>query len=107
MTNHMIRECSNFAQKEYKTRHDWACKVIWELCKKLKVDLTNKWYMHLPEYVLENETHKLWDFNIQKDHLISTRQPDVIIIKNKENFPIVDFSVSADQSKIERKRKER
>ena len=32
--------------------------------------------------VLENETQKvLWDFEIQTDHLISARLPDLIIIK--------------------------
>ena len=36
--------------------------------------------MHNPESVLENETHKLpWDFEIQMDHLISVRQPDIVI----------------------------
>ena len=45
--NHIISECSKLAQKEYKTRHDWVGKVIhWEMCKKLKLDFTNKWYMH-------------------------------------------------------------
>ena len=38
------------------------------------VDHTNKWYMHDPKSVLENETHKLlWDFEIQMHHQISTR----------------------------------
>ena len=85
--------------KEYKTRHDWVSKVIlWELCKKLKFDHTNKWYMHSPESVRENKTHKLlWDFDIQTDHLISTRRPDLIIINNKERTcRIVDFAVPAD-----------
>ena len=27
--NHLISECSNLAQKEYKTRHDWVGKVIY------------------------------------------------------------------------------
>ena len=39
--------------------------------------------------VLENATHKLlWDFNIQTDHLIPARRPDLIIInkKKKENL---------------------
>ena len=50
--NHMISECSKLAQKEYKTRQDWMGKVIhWELCKKLKFDNTNTWYMHNPESV--------------------------------------------------------
>ena len=46
--------------------------------------------MHNPAPVLENDTHKLlWDFNIQTDHLISARRPDLIIInkkKKKENL---------------------
>ena len=41
--------------------------------------------MHNPASVLENDTHKiLWDFDIQTDHLISARRPDLIII-NKKN----------------------
>ena len=75
--NH-ISECNKLAQKEYKTRHDWVGKVFrWELCKEFKFDHKSKWYMHNPESVLENETHKLlWDFAIQTDHLISARRPD-------------------------------
>ena len=41
--------------------------------------------MHNPIYVLENETHKLqWDFDIQTDHQISSRRPDLIIINQKK-----------------------
>ena len=57
---------SKLAETEYKTRHDWVGKLIhWEMCKKFKFDHTNKWYMHKPAPVLENDTHKLqWDFDI-------------------------------------------
>ena len=73
----------------YKTRHDWVGKVIhWEMCKKFKFNHTNKCYMHNPAAILENDTHKLlWD--IQTDHLILARQPDLIVINNnnkKENL---------------------
>ena len=38
-----------------------------------------------PAVVLENDTHKLtWDFDIQTDHLISARRPDLIVINNKK-----------------------
>ena len=51
--NHIISECSKLAQKEYKTRHDWEGKVIHgELCKKLKFDHMNKWYIQNPISVL-------------------------------------------------------
>ena len=56
--------------------------------------------MHNPAPILENDTHKLlWDFDIQTDHLISTRRPDLIIInkkKKKKICKIVDFAVPAD-----------
>ena len=68
--NH-ISECSKLVQKEYKTRHNWVGKGIhWVMYEKFKFDHTNKWYMHKPVSVLENDTHKLlWDFHIQRDHL--------------------------------------
>ena len=53
-------------------------KVIhWEICKEFKFRHTNKWYMHNPAPVLENDTDKLQlDFDVHTDHLISTRRPD-------------------------------
>ena len=61
------------------------------MCKKFIFDHTNKWYLHKPAPVLENDTHKhLLDFDIHTDHLISARSPDLIIInkkkKKKENL---------------------
>ena len=89
--NHIISECSKLAQKEYKIRHDWVDKVFhWELRKKFKYDHTNKWYMHNPAAVLENDTHKLrWEFDIT-DHLISARWSDhQIMNKKKREFAIL------------------
>ena len=65
---------------------------------KFQFDHTNKWYMHNLAPVLENDSHKLlWDFNIQTDHLIPARWPDLIIINKKTRIcKIVDFAVPAD-----------
>ena len=52
-----------------------------------------------PAPVIENATHKLlWDFNIQTDHLIPARRPDLIIMinKKKRTCKIVDLVVPAD-----------
>ena len=98
--NHIISECSKLAQKEYKARHDWVGKVVrWDMCRKFQLDHTNKCYMHNPELILENDSHKLlWDFNIQTDHLIPARRPDFIIIneKKKRICKIVDFAFPED-----------
>ena len=69
--NHIISECGKLAQKEYKARHDWVGKVVhWEMCKKL---------------------------NLQTDHLILARRPDLIIVNQKKRIcKIVDFAVPAD-----------
>ena len=87
--NHIISECSKLAQKKFKARHNWVGKVInWKMCKKFKFDHTKIWYTHNPAPVLENDSHKLlWDFNIQTDHLITARRPDLIIINEKREYP--------------------
>ena len=84
MINH-ISEFSKLAQREHKARHDSVGKVIhWEICRKFQFDHTNKWYMHNPAPVLENDSHKLlWYFSIQTDHLIPARRPDSVIINKK------------------------
>ena len=50
--------------------------------------------MHNPESIRENGTHTiLWDFKIQANHLISARQPNLVVVnKNKP----ADFVVPAD-----------
>ena len=54
--------------------------------------------MHNPAPVLETDSHELqWDFNIQTDHLIPARRPDLIIINKRETVcKIVDFAVPMD-----------
>ena len=78
--------------------------IHWELRKKLKFHYTYKWYVHKPETVLENDTYKtIWDFEIQMDHLIQARRPDLLLSnKKKRTCHPVDFTISADhRMKIE------
>ena len=58
----------------------------------------NKWYMYNPESVLENEMYKiLSDFEIQMDHLILARRPELVIVnKKKKTCKIVVFAIPAD-----------
>ena len=65
---------------------DHQLMLEWKLSKS-KFDHTNKWYIHNPVPVLENDTHKLlWDFNIQTDHLIPARSPYLIMINKKKRI---------------------
>ena len=59
--------------------------------------------MYNPAPVQENDTQKLpWDFDVQTDHQMSARRPDLIIInqkkkkKKKKICKIVDFTIPAD-----------
>ena len=55
--NHIMSEYSKLAQKDYKTRHDLARKVIhWELCKKFNIDHANKGYTHNSESIPDYES---------------------------------------------------
>ena len=62
----------------------------WELCKKLKFDHANKWYMHNPESILENETQislGFWDTN-GSPNLGQTTKPG--------ESQILDFAIPAE-----------
>ena len=101
----IIIACSD----EYKGRHDKLAKVIhWDLCKKYGVKVQSKWYDHVPEKVEETDHVKiLWDFNIQTDHVIEHRRPDVVVLdKHEKMCHLIDIAVPGD-SRVEAKENEK
>ena len=101
LTNHsysMIIICLQFQVLQFNTNNLQA--IIWFHETNNNNNNTNKWYMYDRESVQENEIHKLlWGFEIQTDHLISTRQPDLVMVnkkKKKWTCQIVDFVTLAD-----------
>ena len=104
---HITSGCKKLAQKEYKRRHDNVVKKVhWDICKKNRLEHSEKWYEHVPEGAVENEENKvLWDINIQCDNLIEARRPDLIVIDKKEQKGIIiDIAVPADV-RVEEKEK--
>ena len=104
---HITSGCEKLAQKEYKRRHNnIAKKVHWDICKKNRLEHSEKWYEHAPEGAVENEEIKvLWDGNIQCGSLIVARRPDLIVIDKKEQKGIIiDIAVPADV-RVEEKEK--
>ena len=78
---HIISEYCKLVPKEYYTRRDCAGKVIhWKLWKKFKFDSTDKWYMHNPGSLQENEKQNLflgfWRTNISPIPGMKTRPSD-------------------------------
>ena len=97
--SHIISSCKMLAQNEYKCRHDKICSnVHWNLCKKFGFDVSDKWYQHRIDKVLESEKVKiLWDFDMQTDRVIEHRRPDILLINKETNECfIIDIAVPAD-----------
>ena len=51
--------------------------------------------MHKTEFVRKNEMHKIL-FEIQMDHKIKARRPNLILLNKKERICHVDFVAPAD-----------
>ena len=59
---HIVFEFPKLAQNEYKRRHDWvARKVHWQLYRKNRFDVNEKWYKREPVKVVENDSEKICD----------------------------------------------
>ena len=70
--------------------------IHWELCKKIKFHHTNKWGKYKPDC-----SRILRDFEIQMDHPLPTRRPDLVLSnKKKETCHLVDFVIPADHSEV-------
>ena len=67
------------------------------------------WYIQNPESVEENETHKLLcDCEIQTDHIIPARRPDLVIVNKKKELPNSGLYRSGrPQNELKRKWKDR
>ena len=63
---HILCGCLKLAQVEYKKKHDIVGRVVhWELCRKFRLECSDKWCEHTSRSVAENEEVKLlWDFKI-------------------------------------------
>ena len=74
--NLTISEYCNLAKKVNETKYNWVGKLIHsDLCKSLKFDHADKWYMHEQESVRENETHKIfYDIEMQTDHPLPAKR---------------------------------
>ncbi len=107
--HHIVSECKKLAQKEYKRRHDNVARMVhWHLCKKYDLERADKWYEHSPDGVVETDEVKLlWDVNIQCDHVIEARRPDIVVVnKGERKCTIIDIAVPGD-SRTSDKEKEK
>ena len=98
--NHIVCECKQAGPKGYKQRHDNVAKLVhWKLSEKYHLAKKDKWYEHAPDSVSENDEVKLLsDVNIQCDHVIEARRPDIAVVnKQDKKCTIIDIAVAADK----------
>ena len=78
-----------------------------ELCGEFGLERTTRWYEHKPEGVTRKGNIKvLWDFNIQCDHEIEARRPDIVVVnKDLKECKIIDVAVPWDSRVRSKKRK--
>ena len=106
--DHIKSEWNKVNQKENKSKYDWVGKVIHlELCKWLKFDQTNKWYMYKSESFLENKTDKIiWNFEVKMDYPIHAWRRDSVGVNQKKlTCQFVDFAVPDHGEKEKKKTK--
>ena len=79
-----------------------------ELCQKFSLVGEIKWYYHKPVSEVENDGVKiLWSFNIQIDHAIQHRKPNVVMLyKTERKCHLIDIAVPGDK-RIELKEQEK
>ena len=97
---HLIAECKKLAQKKHKQRHDNIARIVHlELCQEFGLVGEVKWYNHKPASVVENERMRMmWDFNIQRDHVIQYRRPGIdVLYKNERKCHLIDIAVPGDK----------
>ena len=92
-------------------------KNLWEGTRKeklnrriiAKIEKSNKTKEHEPESVVANENFKiLWDFNIQCDHMIEARRPDIVVVDNvKKEKLIIDVAIPGGISACDKEREKK
>ena len=97
----MTAECKKLAQKEYKHRHDNIERIVHlELCQKFGLSGEVKWYNHKSaSVVLIDRVKVLRDLNIQTDHVIQHRRPDIVVLyKTERKRHLIDIAVPGEKT---------
>ena len=84
--------------KKNTSRHNRAGKVIhWKLCKRLKFDHADKWWIHKPESVIKYGMHIFGGGVNEQIH--KTWSDLMLIYEKKTNYHPMDFDISAERRK--------
>ena len=107
--SHILTACKTLAATQYLRRHNEVARAVhWGICKAYDVEVSKSYWKHEPPDVVETQSVKiLWDFEIQTDHHIPARRPDIVVRdKSRKKTTIIDIAVPEDRN-IQQKEKEK
>ena len=99
----IVSGCEVLAKTEYISRHNNAAAYLhWSVCKDHDIEITDKWYEHVPENVIHNKDNNItimWDMPVNTDRTITANRPD-IIVKDSVNSTckLIDMTVPSDRN---------
>lgn len=108
---HLVGACSAMAQTDYRRRHDrMGLRVYWEVCGKLGLRRSEKWYDETPDPVRRRDDGKTeiwWDQKVCTPTVFEANRPDMVMIdREQKRWWLVDFSVPCDAN-VAKKEKEK
>ena len=105
--DHLVSSCSKIAQTDYKERHNKVAAMLhWNLCKKYGLPVTDKWWEHKAEKVVQTaEVKILWDFKIQTDKHLAHNIPDITVVEKAQTY-LIDVAIPGD-GRIDQKEQEK
>ena len=79
-----------------------AAYLHWSICTDHDIEITDKWYEHVPETVKhkkDNNITIMWDMPVNTDRTITANRPD-IVVKDSVNSTckLIDMTVPSDRN---------
>ena len=98
---HLVGACSKMAQTDYRRRHDrMGLRVYWEMCGKLGLKRSGKWYEETPDPVRkrgDGMAEIWWDQKVCTPTAFQANRPDMVVIDwKRRSWVMVDFAVPCD-----------
>jgi hypothetical protein len=96
---HTVTRCTTFGQSEYTNRHSKVAGYIhWKICKHLGSRVTDNYYEHIPETVINvNGTTIMWDVPVFIDRTILAYRSDTVVhSKNGKTCLLIEIAAPDD-----------
>jgi hypothetical protein len=105
---YIVAGCTALAPSEYTNRHNKVAGYLhWTICKHMGLQVTEKYYEHIPEKVINDHgTTIMCDIRVITDQAILANRPDrVLHHKNEKTCLLINITIPDDQKLTQKKLK--